>query len=221
MGFSSIAQSRQPTYFEQLISQKVVKKPEFSLSLGRASSGTSAFSELYLGGRNRKKFTGKPTKVPVTRQAYWQIALDTDLVNDKSALLIDTTKGEAAIDTGTTLIIAPIYATLSIYSRVPGAFPLPVAGTNLLIYAFPCDQTPKVEFVFGGKNFAINPADLSFGNVTAAFANFMGDQSLASKLSSQKYCLGSIVGADIDPSYNLYVVVSDYPQRSRLLALMS
>ena len=211
MAFSTIASSRQPTYFENLMSQDIVTVPEFSFFLGRDSSGTASYSELYLGGRDRSRYTGIVTKVPVSVKGYWQVALDSVIVNGKPPLLsgegFNPTKGQAAIDTGTTLVLAPNAAATSIYGRIPGAYPVAIQG-GITIYAYPCSETPNVQIQFAGRKFAINKADFSFGTLTSAFATFMGKSTWAKTLASGGTCLGSIVGADIDPSQNLYVVVS-------------
>lgn len=135
MAFSTIANSKQPTYFETLMSQGTVSNTEFSFFLGRNADGNGDSSELTLGGRDSSKYTGSVTMVPVIQKDYWRVALDKVVVNGKSALLgalgLDPTKGQAAIDTGTTLIIAPTLATFSIYGRIPGAIPIPLAESTL------------------------------------------------------------------------------------------
>ena len=98
MGFSTIAQSGFPTFFENLIAQNQVTTPEFSFYLGRSQSNTQSQSELTLGGRDSSKFTGTFTQVPVTEPGYWQVALDGVTVGSTSAG--PTTAGQAAIDTG-------------------------------------------------------------------------------------------------------------------------
>lgn len=66
MGFSTIANSKQPTFFERLMALKQVTANEFSFYLGRSKSGTQGVSELTLGGRDTKKFTGTPKANKVT-----------------------------------------------------------------------------------------------------------------------------------------------------------
>lgn len=103
MGFSTIAQTGAPTFFENLITQGTVAKDEFSFYLGRGNSGTAGASELLLGGRNADKSTGETTIVPVTKKGYWQVKIDGAKVSP--ALLSGPgllTHGQAAIDTGTT-----------------------------------------------------------------------------------------------------------------------
>lgn len=70
MGFSTIANSKEPTFFERLIALKKVAKNEFSFYLGRAKSGTQGASEMTLGGRDASKFTGTPKANKVTTKGY-------------------------------------------------------------------------------------------------------------------------------------------------------
>lgn len=213
MAFSSIAQSRKPTYFETLMAQNIVTTPEFSFYLGRVADGTQGNSELTLGGRNTAKFSGPVTMVPVTSQTYWQVAIDgvavavavTQLLKPVS---VAGTSGQAAIDTGTTLIIAPTQAAANIYKSIPGSFEVSLLGGPAGFYAYPCALKPNVQLQFNGVKLAINPKDFSFGTLTTTFANFMGSSSLANVFSNGQYCLGAIVGADIYAGQNFYVVVS-------------
>lgn len=211
MAFSVIANSGFVAFFESLIAQKKVTVQEFAFYLGRAASGTGQKSELALGGRDSLKFSGDVTQVPVTKRGSWQVALDSVNVNGKSAGA--TTKGQAAIDTGTTLIIAPTAAALAIYGAIPGAFPLPlVSGSpTQTLFAYSCNT--KSDFIpaiqFAGKSFAIASGDFNFGRLTIDFANLIGNNKLLNYLLNallSPVCLGAIVGADLDPTQNLYVV---------------
>ena len=134
MGFSTIAESKQPTYFENLIAQNKVQNQEFAFYLGRAKSGTASQSELTLGGSDASKYTGAVTQVPVTTKGFWQVALDQVDVNESAdPVSAAVTKGQAAIDTGTTLLLAPTAAATDIFARIPGAFPIPlVEGSTTL-----------------------------------------------------------------------------------------
>ncbi|KAI7304086.1 hypothetical protein KC315_g15329 [Hortaea werneckii] len=211
MGFQSIASSGQPPYFKTLIDEGTVTNKEFSFYLGRAASGTQGKSELTLGGRDKSKFTGTPTKIAVSAPGYWQIPLDGVKVNnfqDPIDQLAD--KGQAAIDTGTTIILAPLAAAATIFARIPGSVPIPLELINgalePLLFAYPCAENPNVAITFGGKDFAINSKDFNFGRLTPDFAEFLGNNTLSGLLNSASYCLASIAAFDIQPQENLYVV---------------
>ncbi|KXT11479.1 hypothetical protein AC579_2420 [Pseudocercospora musae] len=203
MAFQSIANSKQPPFFFTLVNQKKVNPTEFSFYLGRQKSGTQGLSEMTLGGRDSSRYTGAFTPVPVTSQTYWQVAIDGATVGSNPTL--PTTQGQAAIDTGTTLIIAPTLAATSIFAQIPGSIPLPLGvGVPLItLFAYPCASNPKVALKFAGKNFAINPLDFNFGTVTEDIALNLGID--LSEVTNQ-LCIAGIAGADLDPTEELYVV---------------
>ena len=203
MGFSTIANSKKPTFFENLISQRKVSTQEFAFYLGRAASNTQSRSELTLGGRDSSRYTGAVTQVPVSTRGYWQVAVDEVDVSGVRSLM---TQGQAAIDTGTTLVLAPTVAAAAIFAQIPGSFPLPlVSGGEVTYFAYPCNTKRVVQFVFAGKRFAINALDLNFGSLTSAFGDLLGLSWLLAPVLN-RFCLAGIAGADVDPTQNLYVV---------------
>ena len=169
--------------------------PEFSFYLGRAASGTAQSSSLCLGCRDPSLYTGPTTQVPVTEPAYWQIVLNAITVAGVSAG--PSTRGQAIIDTGTTLVLAPTAAAYAIFDLVPGSFALPVASdgdsdsdgsSQQTFFAYPCstgaEYMPAIRF--GGKAFAINALDFNFGLLTSSFARLVGDEALAAQLEEQE-----------------------------------
>lgn len=84
---------------------------------------------MTLGGRDSDKYTGNFTTVPVTEQTYWQVALDSVTVNGESAG--DDTPGQAAIDTGTTVVLAPTAAAKEIMGSIPNTFGFSLEGEVL------------------------------------------------------------------------------------------
>lgn len=126
MAFTSIAQDKGTTFMENLIAQGSVTADEFGVYLGRIASGTEDDSELTLGGRDSTKYTGDFVTVPVSLQEYWQIALDRVTVDGKTGGL--DTPGQAAIDTGTTVVLAPTTAAKEIMNKIPGTFSFKLEG---------------------------------------------------------------------------------------------
>lgn len=129
MAFSSIAQDNGTTFFENLMAAGTVDANEFGVYFGRVASGTEEDSELTLGGRDSTKVTGDYVTVPVSSETYWQIALDRVTVNGKTGGL--STPGQAAIDTGTTLLVAPTAAAKQIMAKIPNALGFPLEGEVL------------------------------------------------------------------------------------------
>ncbi|KXL42105.1 MAG: hypothetical protein FE78DRAFT_94051 [Acidomyces sp. 'richmondensis'] len=212
MAFQSIAASGQRPYFKTLIDENKVSNPEFSFYLGRTKSGTQGNSELTLGGSDSSKYTDTPTKIAVSTPGYWHIPLDGVSVNAiDTALDVTIDKGQAAIDTGTTIILAPSIASTDIFARIPGSIPIPLelidGSIEPILYAYPCSSTPRVAITFGVKNFDINPLDFNFGTLTPSSATFFSNNTLTNLLGKAQYCFDAISADDIDPTENLYVVV--------------
>lgn len=208
MGFSQIAQSKQPTFFENLISQGKVDVPEFSFYLGRGASNTQGMSELTLGGRDASRYTGAFATVPVTTKGFWQVAIDGTEVAGTPA---PATQGQAAIDTGTTIILAPTAAALATFALVPGALPIPLASgsATTTMFAYPCNSDPQITLGFAGQQFAVNSLDLNLGQITEGFASIIDALPLLGDLLGGidgGLCAAAIAGADIMPQENLYVV---------------
>lgn len=124
MAFSALSKANAATFFENLVASGAVEKDEFSFYLGRLASGTGSDSELVLGGRDSTKYTGSLITLPVVSETYWQVDLESVKVHGLVAG--EYTKGQAAIDTGTPMIIAPKVAAKEIMSRIPGSLPLPI-----------------------------------------------------------------------------------------------
>jgi hypothetical protein len=219
MAFPSIANSKQPPFFFTLINQHRVHPAEFSFYLGRQKSGTAPDSELTLGGRDPSRYTGPTVAVPVTSQTYWQVALDgarvgtTTSSSSRRGPLLPLTSGQAAIDTGTTLIIAPTLAATAIFAQIPGSVPLPLGGAVPLItlFAYPCSAKPRVALAFAGHSFVINDLDFNFGSLADALDLGGGDDGLLGTGllgggDAAQLCLAGIAGADLSPGENLWVV---------------
>lgn len=207
MGFSAIANSGQPTFFERLMALGEVSKPEFSFYLGRAASGTGSSSELTLGGADSSKYTGTPKSHPVTVKGYWQLALDAVSVSGKNAA---NTAGQSAIDTGTSIIIAPNAAASSIFAQIPGAYPMLLASGSLAetLYAYPCNTPASAlpEFVFGNTSYGLNALDFNLGSVGLSLSTVAPQILETDLLGTGASCTAAIIGVDIEPGESFYVV---------------
>ncbi len=131
------------------------------------------------------------------------------------------------IDTGTTLVLAPTAAAYAIFALIPDAFPISGAEyEDQLFFAYPCSMpasyVPAIQFA--GVEFGINPLDFNFGVLTSSFARLVGNETLAARLETTRgiagrgegvggveddddeTCVAAIVGTDVAPEENLYVV---------------
>lgn len=183
LGFSSIATSGKPTFFENLIMQEKVSAPLFSVYLTR---GKASGSMITLGGYDVSKAVGPLTWVPVISKTYWTVQFNGAIVEGKNV----TGDLHAAIDTGTTLIYISQTLASAIYANIPGAGPAENYDSNF--FSFPCNSNPTISFLLGGYDFGLSMQDFNLGQD--------GDGS--------KNCIGGIVGMD-DTFMEGFAIIGD------------
>jgi len=135
--------------------------PLFAFSLARFSNDASATNnesnggEIDLGFLNTDLYTGDINWVSLTSENYWLIPLDGITIGGKTT----TPGGQAAIDTGTSLIGGPTASMAALYAQIPGAEP----GTGDLegYYVYPCSTNVSVSLTFGGQSYSIESTDFS------------------------------------------------------------
>ncbi|KAF9576393.1 hypothetical protein EC968_008688 [Mortierella alpina] len=103
------------TPMDNLVKQNLIQSPVFSVWLGRSTEGGGG--EYRFGGYDPNRFEGELTWVPVTKKRYWQIKCEGLFFGDVDLNL----KGEAIIDTGTTLVIVPTKVAKAIHAHIPGS----------------------------------------------------------------------------------------------------
>ncbi|KIJ64704.1 hypothetical protein HYDPIDRAFT_89851 [Hydnomerulius pinastri MD-312] len=171
MGFQSISEYHADPVFQSLVAQGQTKAPVFAFKLAYTGA------ELFVGGVNPKMYKGDFTYAKVTREGYWEVAMDAVIGNGKKVLAhIDS-----IIDTGTTLIVVPKADAAAFYKAVGAQDASATVGDGY--YSFPCDAVPKVSLSFGGKAFPISEETLNLGRV------------------SGNTCVGGIVGADMGAGF--------------------
>lgn len=137
------------------------------------------------------RYTGAITWYPTMSQSYWLIAG----VPQVNGAPVTAGTYSMAVDTGTTVIIAPPDDAERFWSRVPGASRYPYATGY---WQYPCHKPPKVchtaeselvtdvapqiSFVFAGSSVAwtVSTADYNLGQVSRG----------------SSLCVGAIVGQD-------------------------
>ena len=112
MGFSTISQTNSNTWTENLVIENKLASKLFSIQLGRASATLNTASataqvlnnqsgQIIFGAIDSSAYTGDITYMPVTIQAYWQVACDGIAANGD---IIQNTAFGAAIDSGTSYV---------------------------------------------------------------------------------------------------------------------
>ncbi|KAA1471763.1 acid protease [Dentipellis sp. KUC8613] len=185
MAFGTIAQSRHPTFFENLIQARRLATPMFSVHLAR---NQATGSEICFGCYDSSKTAGGITWVPVKSKTYWSVGMDAVVVNKRVA----KTNIYAAIDTGTTLIYLPAQLAASVYALIPGAKKANQYGNGF--YTYPCMSQPVISLSFNGKHFAINPYDFNLGRTS----------------SQSMDCVGGILGLDNGFASNLAIIGDEF-----------
>jgi len=104
LGYDTISVNKMPPPFYNMINQGLLDDPVFAFYLGDTANGDGDESEVTFGGINKDHYTGKLTKIPLRRKAYWEVELDAITFGDSTAELENT---GVILDTGTSLIALP------------------------------------------------------------------------------------------------------------------
>ncbi|KAK4907794.1 aspartic proteinase precursor [Elasticomyces elasticus] len=151
LGYDTISVNKIPPPFYNMIDQKLLDEPVFAFYLGDTTKGTESVATF--GGIDKKAYTGKITKLPLRRKAYWEVNLDSITFGKETADMEGT---GAILDTGTSLIAMPTdYAEL--LNKQIGA----KKGFNGQ-YTVDCQQRdvlPDMTFTLSGYNFSITAYD--------------------------------------------------------------
>lgn len=100
LGYDTISVNKIPPPFYKMVDNGLLDEPVFAFYIGDSEDN----SEVVFGGIDKNHYTGKITKLPVRRKAYWEVDLDSIALGDESA---DFDNTGAILDTGTSLIVLP------------------------------------------------------------------------------------------------------------------
>jgi len=140
--------------FYNMMAQNLVPAPLFSFFLSN-QPGSTAFSEMVLGGVDTARYTGSVTWVPLISDTYWEFALTNITVSGTS--YIPASGAVAICDTGTSLVAGPtaqmdaLNAALGAIPAGSGAFAWPICPSN--------NTLPNVIITLGGKQFVLTQND--------------------------------------------------------------
>lgn len=178
MAFRRISVNGVETVPNNMFAQGLVKQNVFSFWLDRDPNNQNG-GEIFFGGSDPKYYTGDFTYVNVTRQGYWQFAMDGVVVSGQSNSFC---KGgcQAIADTGTSLLAGPKTEVDEI-NKLIGA--MPFANGEYLVDCDKIDSMPDITFTLAGKPFVLTAKDYVL--VIAA--------------GGQSQCLSGFIGMDIPP----------------------
>ncbi|XP_056152570.1 pepsin A-like [Lampris incognitus] len=146
LAYPSLAASGATPVFDNMMKEDLVNQDIFSVYLSSNSQGGSVVS---FGGIDPNHYYGPITWIPLSRDLYWQITVDSVTVNGQ---VVACNGGcQAIVDTGTSLIVGPQRDISSINSWVG-------ASSQNGDYVVNCNyisQMPDVTFHIHGQEFTI------------------------------------------------------------------
>ena len=121
MGWDTIAVNGVTPPFYNAVAQGLVTENVFSFWLNRdadASGEDGAGGEIVLGGVDPNHFTGEHTWLNVTREGYWQIAMDDVVLGGVSVGQCGRKGCAAIVDTGTSLLAGPTHVVEALNKKI-------------------------------------------------------------------------------------------------------
>ncbi|XP_006025346.1 embryonic pepsinogen-like [Alligator sinensis] len=149
LGYPDLAVGGLIPVFDNMMTENVVQQHLFSVYLSQEQNG----SVVIFGGIDESYFTGPIHWIPVSYQRYWQIPLDSIIVNGK---VIACESGcQTIVDTGTSLVAGPSPDISNIW-KVIGATPGQYGQYN--VNCNDISSLPDIIFVINGVQFPLPPS---------------------------------------------------------------
>lgn len=184
LAFDNIAAGGMLSPLSNLMADKALYRPMFSLWLNGTEEGDGRAGELILGGVDRNRFDGAVAFAPVIRKGYWEVTLQRVWVGGEKMAM----RRSAAIASGSTLIIAPEEDAHRIHRA------LRMTKTEDGRHVIPCGEAaslPNISLGIGSANLTLTPADY--------IVNWHGE------------CMSAIVGNDIySPTGPIWVLGTSF-----------
>jgi len=143
LGYPAIASDFVTPVFDNMMSQNLVSQKLFTVYMDSTSS-TSTGSIIEFGQLNSKYYTGAITYVPVPRQTYWTVDLQSITVNGVDVSNCANSKCSAIVDTGTSLLVGPTAAMKSLLSQI-----------NVQASCAGVSSLPDIVFTISGNKFSL------------------------------------------------------------------
>ncbi|XP_059806069.1 pepsin A-like [Hypanus sabinus] len=171
LAYPNIASSGATTVFDNMMAEHLVEKPMFAFYLTRQNGAEG--SEVVFGGVDPNHYTGEIQWVPVTREGYWQIQVESVKINGQ---VVACSSGcQAIVDTGTSLIVGPTNGINTI-QRLIGASQQ--YGSMAMVDCRNLPNMPYVTFTINGIDYPLPPTAYVLQN------NYNGQESCTSGFNS-------------------------------------
>jgi saccharopepsin len=170
LGYDTISVQHTVPPFYHMVNRDLIDEPVFSFWLNDANNGDeeAAGGELVFGGTDPSHYKGELTWSDIRRKGYWEITLE-DIKFGGESIGLDPVG--AAIDTGSSLLIAPT-TIADLINHELGA-EKNWAGQYVLDCANIADL-PEFCFVFSGKDFCLKGEDYVLNVQNQCISGFMG-----------------------------------------------
>ncbi|KAI0373731.1 acid protease [Pilatotrama ljubarskyi] len=169
LGFPALSNLNSKPFFFTAMEQGTAPEGAFAFKLDQSGS------ELFIGGTNKDLYKGDIEYHNLTSSVgFWQIGGASVSVQGKQV----ATGFDTVIDSGSTIMTAPMAAAAAFWASVDGA---QVFDKDQGLWSLPCDSFPEVSFSWGGKTWTISAEDFNAGMV-----EFGSDQ-----------CIGALAGSDL------------------------
>ncbi len=151
LGFQELSGTFAKTPINNLLEQRGISRAIFAFKLTKAGSGKA--SQLTIGGYDPSDYVGELKWIPKTSPSpYWDIPIDSVAIRNNIMNLHQS----AIIDSGTSLIVCPEAAAISINAML--------GGTRLgaSIWTVACEsigRLPDITLSLGGSSFTLTPDD--------------------------------------------------------------
>jgi saccharopepsin len=193
LGYDNIAVEHVVPPFYNMINQKLIKEQLFTFWLGDVNKGTEG-GELVFGEIDPEHYKGEIHYAPLVRKGYWEVKMEKLTLGDQE--FHDLGNATAAIDTGTSLIAAPVKSAEAINTLIG-------AQKNFLgQYTVDCatlPSLPTITFQFGGKKYPLTAEDYILKVSGSPIGGGGG----------QEQCISGFMGIEMPPQLGQLWIVGD------------
>lgn len=168
LGYDTISVQHTVPPFYHMVNRDLIDEPMFSFWLNDASDEEGQGGELVFGGIDPRHYKGEIVWSDVRRKGYWEITMQ-DIKFGGESIELDPIG--AAIDTGSSLLVAPT-TIADLINHELGATKN-WAGQYILDCATVPDL-PEFCFVFSGKDFCLQGSDYVLQVQDQCISGFMG-----------------------------------------------
>ncbi|GFO11809.1 cathepsin d, partial [Plakobranchus ocellatus] len=173
LGFSALSEFEQPSVFDNMVKEKLVPAPVFSMYISRISDEPKEKeSMLTLGGTNPDYYTGDFTFVDVLWADYWEFKMDAVNLANKAGFFC-VVGCFARVDTGATLILGPMREVTNLNKKLGGTRVENSTG----MFSFNCSRVsdlPDVHLIINGKTFSFSNKEYVIKSKENCYSAFCG-----------------------------------------------